>query len=580
MPLQLENGALVRWEVRHIGVIGPGIVGMPMAALLAHARIREGTPEPARVTVVQRASPTSGWKVEAIREGRSPIGGVEPDLDAIVSECVRAGLLTATHEMAALRDADAILVCVQTDRAGIAPDYGPLFEALDRLLPVLRDRPRDRIPLVVFESTLAPSTMATRIRERFAAAGLQDARDCLLANSPNRVMPGRLVERVRTSDKLVAGLTPLAAELTRRLYSWIVTTADLHVTNSLTAEVVKTFENAYRDVRIAYATEVMRFCDEHDGSFDELRDRVNTLLGRGDAASVDPTAVPVGDLLVPGVGVGGHCLPKDGYLLWWRRLEAGAAPETSLILAARRINDESPAWLVRRAERTFGDLSGFSATLLGVAYRADSEDTRNSPSLVLAQLLRERGVRVTLHDPHVRPGDVNLVRTNLADRFERDLGAAVRTADLLFACQAHRAYLAARARILDCAPRLRGVVDACRLFRADDRLGRRLVWVRIGAGSREPTDAFVRFVADGFRALEVGVAREVREVVDFLNARYAASAFERVDFAQVRRLAATCTTGCRIADPDAPLNPPAPWEGFLPGLVRLAADRYSDAPGA
>ncbi len=93
-------------------------------------------------------------------------------------------------------------------------------------------------------------------------------------------------------------------------------------TNSLTAEIVKTLENAYRNVRIAYAAEVARYCDAHDVDFFALRDKVNAAMSRGDDASADPRAVPSGALLVPTVGVGGHCLPKDGILLWWRAIEA------------------------------------------------------------------------------------------------------------------------------------------------------------------------------------------------------------------------------------------------------------------
>ena len=197
MPLTLSDRGVQSWQVRKIAVIGPGIVGMPMAALLAHSRICEGSDTPAQVVVVQRDSPTSGWKVDAINAGKSPIGGVEPDLDRVVAESVAAGLLSATRDYAGLRDADVILVCVQTDKAGIAPDYGPLFEALTHVAETLRTRPAGNVPLIVFESTLAPSSMATVIREHFARYGLIEGRDILLGNSPNRVMPGRLVSSMK-----------------------------------------------------------------------------------------------------------------------------------------------------------------------------------------------------------------------------------------------------------------------------------------------------------------------------------------------------------------------------------------------
>ena len=399
MPLSLVNERVALWRVGKIAVVGPGIVGMPMAALLAHAKICEGSDSPAHVTVIQRNSATSGWKVDAINAGRSPIGGVEPDLERIVAEAVAAGLLSASHGYVAARDADVILICTQTDKLGLAPDYGPLFEALEGIARELAQRPPGNVPLIVFESTLAPSTMATLVRDFFAERGLVEGRDVLLGNSPNRVMPGRLVERVANSDKLVAGLHPDTPGLIERLYRRIVTRGTLHPTNSMTAEVVKTLENAYRDVRVAYASEVARHCDAHDIDFYALRDQVNAALQQQDDASADPNAVPSGGLLVPTVGVGGHCLPKDGILLWWRALEAGLPTAQSLILESRRINDDSPAQTLALAERRFGSLEGRSVALLGTAYRFNSEDTRNSPTLTLARLLLDRGARVAIHDP-------------------------------------------------------------------------------------------------------------------------------------------------------------------------------------
>jgi UDP-N-acetyl-D-mannosaminuronic acid dehydrogenase len=309
------------WIVNKICVVGPGIVGMPMAALLANAEIKIGSDEPAKVVVIQRNSRFSGWKVEAINSGKSIIGGIEPELDIIVSESVANGLLCASHSTDELKDADVILICVQTDKKGFAPDYGPLFEALESVAKALQEKPKTKIPLIIFESTLAPSTMSTLIKNHFAKYNLMEGSDILLGNSPNRVMPGRLVERVVTSDKLVAGLNPVTPKLINKLYQHIVKKGKLYLTNSLTAEVVKTLENAYRDVRIAFSTEIVRYCDEHNINFYTLRDQVNERINQTDEASKNPNAVPSGGLLIPTIGVGGHCLPKDGILLWWRRIE-------------------------------------------------------------------------------------------------------------------------------------------------------------------------------------------------------------------------------------------------------------------
>jgi UDP-N-acetyl-D-mannosaminuronic acid dehydrogenase len=549
MPLVFANDRVTDWQVRKLAVVGPGIVGMPMAALLAHARICEGSDVPATVTVVQRNSPTSGWKVDAINAGRSPIGGVEPDLDRIVAEAVAAGLLSASHGYAAARDADVVLICTQTDKRGLAPDYDPLFEALDGVARELVQRPAGHVPLVIFESTLAPSTMATLVRDLFTRHGLIEGRDILLGNSPNRVMPGRLVERVACSDKVVAGLHPDTPTLIQRLYARIVTRGTLHATNSMTGEVVKTLENAYRDVRVAYAAEVARFCDARGIDFYALRERVNAHIEQGDDASADPNAVPSGGLLVPMLGVGGHCLPKDGILLWWRALEAGLATDRSLILEARRINDASPLESLQSAERSFGPLAGRAVALLGAAYRFNSEDTRNSPTFALARLLLERGARVSIHDPYVYPTDQNLKKTGLEANFTRDLGHALDTAEVIFLCTGHREYLDRRVEILGSAKRAVGIFDACNLWPSGAIPSGGPAYTGIGRGTLPPAENLVTAVAQGFRAVETGVANEVDNLLQFLNERYATDGFNRVSFAEVQRIARTCVTGCAVVDP-------------------------------
>jgi UDP-N-acetyl-D-mannosaminuronic acid dehydrogenase len=552
MPLTWTGNTVADWRVRKVALLGPGIVGMPMAALLAQARPCIGTATPAEVLVVQRDSPTSGWKVDAINNGRSVIGGVEPGLDDVVRQAVADGLLRATHDPADAADADVVLVCIQTDRDGDGPDYGPLFAGLDGLALALRNRPAGNVPLVVIDSTLAPSSMATVIRERFATHGLVEGRDILLANSPNRVMPGRLVQRIRESDKLVAGLHPATPELVERLYRHIVTGGRLLRTNSLTAEIVKTFENAYRDVRIAFAAELMRYCDARGIDFFALRDQVNQRLEQADNASADAAVVPTGGVLVPTIGVGGHCLPKDGILLWWRYRDLGGNAGASVILGARIVNDGSPAYTADRAELAFGQLANRRVALLGVAYRGDSEDTRNSPTLSLARVLCDRGAAVSLHDPHVRPGDQNLVRSEFDGAFTPDLAAAVANTDLLVLCTPHQAYRRQLPELLRLAGRSAALFDGCNLVPPADRAILGKACTGLGRGQTAPTASLGEDVAAAFRILELGVARELRLLTTALNENYADSSFGRADFQDVRRLAATCTTGCAIADPDTP----------------------------
>lgn len=557
LPLSVDN-----WKVSKIGVIGPGIVGMPMAALLAKAKIKIGTDEPAKVIIVQRNSVNSGWKVDAINSGKSVIGGIEPELDDITRDAVQAGNLSASSDFSILSDADVILVSIQTDKneEGFEPDYGPMFGGLEKLAEALQKKPADKIPLVIFESTLAPTTMDTLFREHFKKYGLEEGKDILLGNSPNRVMPGRLVERIRDADKLAGGLHPETPKLIAKLYNHIVTNAEVFQTNSLTAEIVKTLENAYRDVRIAFSTEIVRYCDEHDIDFYKVRDKVNAMLSQSDKASSDPNAVPSGGLLIPMLGVGGHCLPKDGILLWWRNNQKGNDNSKSLILQSRLINDDSPVYTFKQAEKSFGNLKDKKIALLGVAYRFNSEDTRNSPTLVLANYLRKNNVDYIMHDPYVKNDDQNLLRFKQQDHLTHDLKKALEFADYVFICSAHKEYIE-HFDLINSHPNVKGIMDASNIFTRKQFKNEPGKYAGIGKGTEEPSEEFVNFVYGSFRAMEKGLAIELVGLINFYNENYAFDEYNKVKFEDVQRLAKTCSTGCEIADAD-PIEEIPAYKGF------------------
>lgn len=550
-----------------IAVVGAGTVGMPMAALLASAAGTDGSPPP-RVVVLQRPSPTSGWKVKAINGGRSPLGGREPELERLIVTSVARGGLSATHDPGTCADADVVLICVPTDRIGLAPDYEPLMSALGDVAAALRRRPAGGRPLVIIESAIAPSTMQSVVRRFFADHGLLDGRDLLLANSPNRGMCGRLVESITRSDKLVAGLLPEAPVRAAWLYRHILGRGRPIITNSLAAEAASAVENAFRDVRIAFSMEIARHCDRIGVDYRTLRDHVNDLLEWSDNVSWNPTAVPTGALLLPAVGVGGQALPRDGVLLWWRALEASEPSRNSLILAARSVNDATPASVIRKARLELGSLEGRRVAVLGAAYRADSAGTRNSPSLVLATLLRDSGVDVMIHDPLVHMGNGDLERLNLANRFTADLDEALAYGSVVFAATAHRAYLNLAGRLRDSSG-VSGVVDACNLYHPSEFDGSRVLYTGIGQGRRAPDGKLVRSVASMFRAVARGVANETDALVRFLDARYGDGAFNTVDSAEVRRLAATGWCQCRLERP-GDIRGVQEHEGFISGLTQLA----------
>ena len=562
------------WKVEKIGVIGPGIVGMPMAAMLAYARIRIGSDEPAKVIVLQRDSVNSGWKVDSINKGKSVIGGIEPGLDPLTNDAVKNGLLTASSDYSLLSNADVILVCVQTDKKVSEPDYGPLFGALDKLCEALQSKPSGKVPLVIFESTLAPTTMDTLIREHFKKYGLEEGRDILLGNSPNRVMPGRLVDRIVNSDKLAGGLHPETPKLISKLYRNIVTGGNVFETNSLTAEIVKTLENAYRDVRIAFSTEIVRYCDINNIDFYAIREKVNSLLSQQDKASSNPNAVPSGGILIPMLGVGGHCLPKDGILLWWRNIEKGINAGNSLILNSRIINDESPSLTFKQSESYFPGLKKSKIALLGVAYRFNSEDTRNSPTLVLARYLRSQGVSFIMHDPYVKKDDQNLLKSDLQDHFTNDLDEVLKDAEYIFLCTSHKNYIEQSDRIIS-NKATKGIMDACNIYSSNLFSGKKVAYTGIGRGSKQPENDFVNFVYESFRTMERGLANEVMDLINFYNAYHAFDEYNKVKFADVQRLAKTCSTGCEIADP-GPVKVVPEYNGFSSRLVQCAFAQKND----
>jgi hypothetical protein len=189
---------------------------------------------------------------------------------------------------------------------------------------------------------------------------------------------------------------------------------------------------------------------------------------------------------------------------------------------------------------------------------------------------------VSIHDPYVYATDQNLVRSGLAGCFTRELRDAVADAEVLVFCTAHQEYLAGIDALLDQARGAVGVYDGCNLFHADHFTGRRLAYAGIGRGRVQPTPEMVDFVIDGFRAVERGLANELRTTIKFLNRQYSTGSFDSSSLEEVRQLAATCVTGCVIAD-TGPVFVPAPLGGFLPSLVRIAArplvaERPSHAP--
>lgn len=357
-----------------LGVIGLGYVGLPVACMFARAGFR--------TTGVD----VDADRVETIRRGENPIRGIEPGLSELVSEVIRSGRLMCSTDMADLRVADVVIVCVQTpvDDSDHLPRYQHLRAALRSLGGVLKDG-----ALVIVESTLAPGTMArVVIPELETAAGGPVGQRFYAGHCPERVMPGRLLYNLENMDRVAGGITPQVGEAMRDLYRHIVR-GTVDITDILTAELVKTTENAYRDVQIAFANEVARICEAVGGDVWKVRELVNKSPGR--------------HMLFPGAGVGGHCIPKDPWLLI---ANAGQA-NPKLIPVARAVNRAMPEHVLDLLAGALAacnlPLEGAVVAVLGYAYREDSDDTRDTPSAAVVELLQQRGAQARIHDPYV-PG--------------------------------------------------------------------------------------------------------------------------------------------------------------------------------
>jgi UDP-N-acetyl-D-mannosaminuronic acid dehydrogenase len=334
-------------------------------------------------------------RVAKINQGISPIEGDEPGLAELLRQVVADGLLQATTDYAHLATADVLSINVETPvNADNRPEYAALKASCRSLGPVLKPG-----ALVIVESTVAPGTVDRVVGPVLAeASGQQVNQGFYLGACPERVMPGKLLANLRGLSRVCGGSTPETAQVMVALYQHIVQ-ADLDATDVMTAELVKTTENAYRDVQIAFANEVALICEANGADVWQVRELVNKS--------------PYRQMHLPGAGVGGHCIPKDPWLLAHSVHERDVP--LRLIPASRAVNDGMPLHMVeltRQALAAAGrELTEARVAVLGYAYLENSDDTRSSPSAVLVSRLRELGVEVVIHDPWVAEyqGDLRTV---------------------------------------------------------------------------------------------------------------------------------------------------------------------------
>ncbi|TFG05943.1 nucleotide sugar dehydrogenase [Candidatus Thorarchaeota archaeon] len=397
-----------------IVVIGMGYVGIPAAALLADV-------EGHQVVGLQRRSKRSGWKIDVLNAGESPFKGEEPGLDDLIARVVKQGRFHVTDDVDSLKDADIILIDVQTPTD---TQHVPQYLSLKEVSHDIGKRIK-KGTLVIVESTVAPGTtenVVQRIIEE--ESGFVGGEGFDLAFSYERVMPGKLIKNIVELPRVIGGITPRATERAKQLYQKIVK-GPIRTTTVLTAELSKTIENAYRDVNIAFANEMALVCESLGVDVYEVRGLVNELESR--------------DMHIPGAGVGGHCLPKDPWLLRHGLYEYGEWKiEPEFISLARRINDHMPihlAYLVENALAARGvKVRDATVTILGVAYLEDSDDTRNTPAADLMLALQARGAKIRLHDPFVKEWELT------TQEIEHDIVKASQGSNCLVLVTKHSEY--------------------------------------------------------------------------------------------------------------------------------------------
>ena len=390
--INLKYNNLCPAPMTKVVVIGMGYVGIPAAALFADVDGFE-------VIGVQRRSQRSGWKIDWLNEGKNPIGGDEPGLEELLQRVNKKGTFKVIDDYSVVKDADAILIDVQTPTdADHVPRYESLKEVSTKIAPFLKSG-----ALVVIESTVAPGTTQHMVKPILEeGSGKKAGEDFFLAFSYERVMVGRLLYNITDLPRIVGGIDSKSTELAMELYANIVK-AELHPTDSLTAEVAKVVENTYRDVNIAFANEVAIACESLDVDVYDVRKLVNTLPN----IPGNPSTNPVRNMHYPGAGVGGHCLPKDPWLLKYGLDKYGKFPfEPKIIIHSRELNDWMPIHVIGILEKALKEqgkeLAGSKVIILGVAFLENSDDTRNSPSLTFYDELKKRGAEPVMHDHLVR----------------------------------------------------------------------------------------------------------------------------------------------------------------------------------
>jgi UDP-N-acetyl-D-glucosamine dehydrogenase len=357
------------FEIRTAGVVGLGYVGLPLAVELSRSGYRV-----LGFDLQQRV-------VDGINAGQSHIQDVGRE---VVGAFVGEGLLSATSDLARLSEADAISICVPTPLNKTKdPDLSYVVAASHAVLHALRPG-----QLVILESTTYPGTTREVVLPILEQSGLKVGEDFFLCFSPERVDPGNPVWHTRNTPKVIGGVTPACLEAGEAYYGRAFDML-VPVESAEAAELVKVYENTFRMINIALANELAQACEKLGVD----------VWGVIEAAATKPFGFMK---FTPGPGLGGHCIPLDPHYLSWKMRTLSF--KTRMIELASEINAEMPAFVVRKVADALNEygkaMKGSRVLVLGVAYKKDIDDLRESPALEVIHLLQQKGAQVLFHDPY------------------------------------------------------------------------------------------------------------------------------------------------------------------------------------
>ncbi|MDY3049856.1 MAG: nucleotide sugar dehydrogenase [Rothia sp. (in: high G+C Gram-positive bacteria)] len=400
----------------HLVVIGQGYVGLPLA--------QEASRSGLKVTGLDRSSAI----VESLNAGRSHIDDLS---DQDISQMLDMGYQASNQEQV-IAEADYVVICVPTPLGQDgSPDLTPVKEASKSIAAHLRPG-----TTVILESTTYPGTTDTLVAGILEEAGHKLDQDYYLAFSPERIDPGNPTFGLKNTPKVVGGVSPQSTERAVALYSQFIDQV-VPVAGAREAETAKLLENTYRHINIALVNEMAKFC--HDLKID-LWDVIR-------AAATKPFGFQA---FYPGPGVGGHCIPIDPNYLSYEVKRSLGYPFRFVELA-QEINLSMPKYITERVMELLNEqgqsLKGAKVLLLGVTYKANISDQRESPAVPLAQELLKRGAQLSYHDPYVENWSISQQGASKV----HDLQAGIAEADIVLLLQKHRDYdadaLAAQAKI-------------------------------------------------------------------------------------------------------------------------------------